>query len=231
MKTILVIPVVLASMATLAFSREFERDATQGALPRSLSDHREFRNPSPTDADPDPVAPASFPSPEPRSLAESESSFSIGPAVGYLQARGADRGTWFGGVQARLHFARILAAEASISFHSSRYEDGDVVVTQVPVQLTAFLYPFPDGPIRPYILGGVGWYYTHIQYDDSFSTISDETEHFFGVHLGAGVELMLGPRTSLDLNVRYIFINATNQAVIDQEFNYWQLTLGLNFFF
>jgi hypothetical protein len=63
----------------------------------------------------------------PRSLAsdvlaaaENEPSFSIGPVAGFLNARGADHGTWFGGVQARLHFARILAAEAAITFHQNR---------------------------------------------------------------------------------------------------------------
>ena len=66
---------------------------------------------------------------------------------------------------------------------------------------------------------------------DTFSTFSDKTEHYFGEHLGAGAELMLGPRTSVDLDVRYIFINATNEDVIHRDFNYWQITFGLNFFF
>jgi hypothetical protein len=162
---------------------------------------------------------------------ENEASFSIGPAAGYLQARGADRGTWFGGAQARLHFARILAAEGSITFHQNRYQNGDVVVTQYPVQLTAFLYPIPEGPVRPYILGGVGWYYTSIDYRGVFSLISDKTEHIFGEHLGAGVELMLGPKASIDVDLRYIFLNPSNDQVIHRDFNYWQVTLGLNLFF
>jgi len=151
--------------------------------------------------------------------------------AGYLNARGADSGTWFGGVQARLHFAKILAVEAAISFHQNQYEDGDVVVTTYPLQLTAFLYPFGDGQFRPYLLGGVGWYYTRIDYKDDLEPISDETESEFGVHLGAGLEIMLGGRTSIDVDVRYIFLNATNDQVLDQDFNYWQITLGLNFFF
>jgi hypothetical protein len=160
-----------------------------------------------------------------------EASFSIGPAAGFLQARGADRGTWFGGAQARLHLARILAAEASITFHQNRYQNGDVVVTQYPVQLTAFLYPIPEGPLRPYILGGVGWYYTSIDYRGVFSMISDKTEHIFGEHLGAGVELVLGPRASIDADLRYIFLNPRNDQVIHRDFNYWQVTLGINLFF
>jgi len=186
------------------------------------------------------VSPALDPDPEPGvalTLADEESggdetgSFSIGPAGGYLQARGADRGTWFAGAQARLRILHILAVEASVTFHQNKYENGDVVSTQYPVTLTAMLYIIPIGPIRPYILGGVGWYYTHIDYNGAFSAISDTTEHFFGVHLGAGVELMLGKSVSIDVDGRYIFINATDQQVINRDFNYWQVTFGLNFLF
>ena len=168
----------------------------------------------------------------PGTLADEEvGGFSIGPAGGYLRARGSDRGTWFGGAQARLRILNILAAEASITFHQSHYEHGDILVTQYPVQLTAMLYIIPVGPVRPYILGGVGWYYTRIDYRDNLSAINDQTDHFFGVHLGAGLELMLGKSASIDADFRYIFINASNEQVINRDFNYWQITFGLNFFF
>ena len=176
--------------------------------------------------------PTSLAEPEPRGPEDEFASFSIGPAAGYLNVRGADRGTWFGGVQARLHFARFLAAEAAITFHSNHYEDGDVVVTQYPLQLTAFLYLIPTGPIRPYILGGVGWYYTRVDYRDTFAVLyRDRTEHIFGEHLGFGGELMLSPRASVDVDARYIFLNPTNDQVIHRDYNYWQITFGLNFFF
>jgi len=163
---------------------------------------------------------------------EEPASFSIGPEGGYLHARDADRGTWFAGAKARLHVLRFLAAEASITFHQNRYANGDIVVTQYPVQLTAFLYIIPVGPVRPYILGGVGWYYTRTDYKDTLSSINDSTDHFFGVHLGAGAEIMLGKSASIDADVRYIFINATTQQVLeDRNFNYWQITFGLNFYF
>jgi hypothetical protein len=104
----------------------------------------------------------------PRSLAdmlpaaEESASFSIGPAGCYLCARGADLGTWCGGVQARLHFLWFLAGEAARIFHQNRSQDDAVGVTQYFFQLAAFLYIIPDGPIRPYILDGVGWYYAEL---------------------------------------------------------------------
>lgn len=161
-----------------------------------------------------------------------DAAFTIGPMGGYLKARSADRGTWFGGVQARFHFARFLAVEAAISFHQNNYEDGDVKVTQYPLQLTAFLYVIPTGPFRPYILGGVGWYYTRVDYRDAFAVLyHDRTEHIFGEHLGAGAELMLGKTVSADIDIRYIFLNPSNDQVIHRDFNYWQATAGLNFWF
>lgn len=170
--------------------------------------------------------------PAPAGLADDSARFSIGPEGGYLNVRGADRGTWFGGVKARLHFARILAAEASITFHRSYYQSDGVVVTQYPVQLTAFLYIIPDGPVRPYILGGVGWYYTRIDYRGALALLSpDKTQHIFGEHLGVGAELMLSPTVSLDADVRYIFLNPTNEQVIHRAFDYWQIAFGVNFYF
>jgi len=160
-----------------------------------------------------------------------EPRFSLGPAGGYLRAHGADKGTWFGGVQARLKVLPFLAIEGSITFHENEYEDGDVKVTQYPVQVTALLYILHEGPIRPYVLGGVGWYYTRVDYSGLFSAFSDSTDHNFGAHLGVGADLMLGARTSLDVDVRYIFLNPSSEQIKDQDFNYWQITFGLNFFF
>jgi len=158
------------------------------------------------------------------------SPFSLGAAGGFLRAKGSDEVTWFGGVQARLRLG-YFAAEASIQFHQNKYENGDVVVTQFPVQLTAFLYIIPLGPIRPYILGGVGWYRTRTDYKGPFSSIPDDHQNIFGEHLGAGAEVFLGPRVSVDADVRYIFLNPTTDQVIGRDFNYWQMTFGLNFMF
>ena len=152
---------------------------------------------------------------------------------GFINARGADRGTWFGGIQARLRFLRYLAVEGSVSFHQNRYADGDVVVTQYPVQVTAMILPFPDGPLDPYVLAGGGWYYTRIDYDDSIGGGSD-TESVFGIHVGAGTNLWLTPKLSLFGDFRWVFIDepgVDNSNVRNEEFDYWQVTFGMNFRF
>lgn len=223
MKTIALATVFLASMSALAPAQDLSVDRPWE--PVSFSTLRSSPAPDP---EPNPL-PGSLSADSP--MDELPASFSLGPAGGYLRARGADRGTWFGGAQARVHFAGFLAAEASVTFHQNRYQNDDVVVTQYPVQLTAFLYIFPEGPIRPYILGGVGWYYSRIQYSGLFSSIHDRTENIFGEHLGAGGELMLSSRTSADVDARYIFLNPTNDQVIHRDYNYWQITFGVNLYF
>jgi opacity protein-like surface antigen len=161
--------------------------------------------------------------------------FSIGPMGGYLRARDADRGTWFGGVQARLRFLRVLAVEGSISFHQNYYSDGDVVVTQFPVQVTALILPFPNGPVDPYLLGGVGWYYTRTDIDEDIAGEDEhETDNLFGFHVGAGLNLWLSDRFSLFCDFRWVFLdrpNVDDGNIRDQEYDYWQVTFGMNFRF
>lgn len=178
-----------------------------------------------------PLSVGGFSEAEVSGAGDRETEFSLGPAGGYLQARGADHGTWFAGAQARFHFLKYLAAEGSITFHENKYQGGDARVTQYPVQVSGMLYPIPDGQFRPYIVAGGGWYYTRITYTGTLSGISNQTEHVFGGHAGAGLEIRLSSTTSLDGDIRYIFLNPTNTQVKNGDFNYWQVTFGLNFFF
>jgi len=164
-------------------------------------------------------------------MAAGESRFSLGAALGYLTTKGDDHGTWFAGAQARFHFAKFFAVEAMLTFHDNRYESGDVHVTQYPFQASAMLYPFPEWQIKPYVLAGFGWYYTRVSYTGAYSSISNETDHTFGGHAGLGGEIHLASTTSIDLDLRYIWINPDTAVVSSSNFDYWQLTAGINFFF
>src|SRR5260221_2564806 len=81
----------------------------------------------------------------PRTMAEmlqgepTASPFSLGAAVGFLQAKRSDDVTWFGGVQARLRMGDLSAA-ASIQFPQNKYGKADAAGTHFPLQRTAFLY-------------------------------------------------------------------------------------------
>ena len=148
--------------------------------------------------------------------------------------RGADSGAWFGGIQGRLFFTPIIALEASIEFHQSDFFDDDVQITQYPVQVTALLCPFPDEKIRPYVLGGAGWYYTRVTYTGAFGLQDSETNDQFGLHFGVGAEMTLGETSFINLDVRYVFLDepgVDNSQVEDEEFDTWQISAGYNFKF
>ena len=156
--------------------------------------------------------------------------FSIGPAVGWLKVRDADDGTWMVGVQARLRLGRVFAIEGSITAHRSDFADDTIEVFQYPVQVSLLVFPFPDSPIEPYLVGGAGWYYTRYEYD-SVLGLDDETDSQFGIHLGVGLMIELGPKVQIFGDFRWIFLDepgVDNSNIEDEEFDYGQVMIGLS---
>src|SRR5258708_100386 len=98
-------------------------DSSNADLPTSLVEEYPFPAATAVGEDPEPQY---VPPPSRRPANSSGLQFSIGLVGGYLKARNADRGTWFAGAQARLHFTPVLALEVSGTYHQSRYEGGDI---------------------------------------------------------------------------------------------------------
>ena len=176
----------------------------------------------------------------PRSLAEMEGSavvepmaadtvmqWTIGARLGYAKADDADEGTWLAGAQVRLHIFSWLAAEASVDVHRDEYEDGDVEVFSIPIQVTGIVYLPVDWKIRPYGLAGVGWYYTKTEFSGSLSVNSDDTTVDFGGHVGIGVEWQLTDRLSINGDIRFIFRDEPPR--VDSDYDYYTVTVGVNF--
>jgi opacity protein-like surface antigen len=177
---------------------------------------------------PDPELPRSLAEYYPQDPEREGGRFSLGGMAGYVRVRDADEGTWHGGVVARYQLIPWLAAEASISFHSERFADGDVRVTTYPLQVTALVYPFPSLPLRPYALAGGGWYYTRVDFDDSLG-IDDDTDRQFAVHVGAGGEIDLGKKVTAFADFRWLFLDepgVDNSNIRDEEFDTWMVTIG-----
>ena len=171
---------------------------------------------------------------EPAKAQSDAASFTIGPVAGYLKAKDADRGTWFGGVQARLRFARVLAIEGSISAHTDSFQDGDIDVIQYPVQVSALLFPIPDSPIEPYGVFGAGWYYTRYEFDGALSGLDDETDREFAFHAGVGLQIELSPRFAVFADFRWVFLDepgVDNGNLEEEEFDFGMVTIGGSFGF
>lgn len=154
----------------------------------------------------------------------------FGLRAGYIKERDADDGTWFGGVQLRMPLTPMFSLEGSIEFHSSEFSDGEIEVVQYPVQASLLFFLMPDAPaVKPYLLGGLGWYYTTIDFSGSLSGVDSETDSMFGAHLGFGAQFSLGGSMTASADLRYIFLEPDDENLDDEDFDTIQLVLSLSF--
>ncbi|MBI2387316.1 MAG: porin family protein [Elusimicrobia bacterium] len=128
---------------------------------------------------------------------------SLGGRGAYFKPKDAADGSWSGGAQVRLHLGSAFAIEGSADVRQDRF--GETVVDIVPVQASLLAYLFPGRPVSPYILGGAGWYYTHIS---DVSPFGDRTDHRFGPHAGAGLQVWFNRHWSIDGSYRYVWLSA-----------------------
>jgi opacity protein-like surface antigen len=141
-------------------------------------------------------------------------SVSIGPQLGYYQARDADDGSIMGGAVCRLKFSPVLGAEASINYRQEKYADGAVTVRSWPLMVTGLIYPFPV----VYGAIGAGWYNVTFDYNQNeLPLLTDETTQKFGWHFGCGVELPVASNFKLTGDIRYVFIDYDFQDVPGSE--------------
>jgi opacity protein-like surface antigen len=154
---------------------------------------------------------------------------SLGGRAVYDRPKDASEGTLGGGVQVRFHLLSILALEASGDMRQNKF--GGETVDTFPVQASVLLYLMPHFVISPYILGGVGWYYTHVQGASSSPT------NRYGPHAGAGLEVALSKHWTIDGSYRYLWnqslVIPTTTSPAGKNFsdNGFMITAALNFRF
>ena len=173
--------------------------------------------------DPGALATVFAPEPEPEPVLK-EGGIAFGLRVGYLTIRDAEDGTWFGGVQVRVPLGDMFAVEGSIEFHASDFEDGDIDVVQYPVQASLLWFILPKSQFCPYLIGGLGLWYTTVDFSGSFSSESSTTDSMFSAHLGAGVRM-----GAFSADIRYHFIEPNEDALEDEEFDTFQFVLSYSF--
>jgi opacity protein-like surface antigen len=126
-----------------------------------------------------------------------QSGVSVGGRALYYRIEGDDHGTLSGGAQVRLHFLSILALEGSADYRQETLSGQTIDV--VPVQASLLVYLLPGFHVSPYLIGGGGWYFTHV-HDDGNSS-----QNRFGPHAGAGLEWFIDPHWSVDGSYRYVW--------------------------
>jgi opacity protein-like surface antigen len=155
------------------------------------------------------------------------SGVSFGGRGTYFHPKDADNGSWSGGAQLRFHFTPVLAIEASADYRQSKFEGS--VVDVYPVQGSLLLYLAPNWAVSPYLLGGEGWYTTHVR--------GGETTHRYGPHAGAGLEAALSRHWTIDGSYRYLWTQSltvpTGAHPLGKNFsdNGYMITAALNYRF
>jgi len=160
-----------------------------------------------------------------------ESVFSIGPRATYSTPKDADKGLWDPGVQARLHLSPALGLEASIDYRKNDFGPLTTIKTY-PVQASLLAYLIPGGAVSPFLLGGVGWYYTQVDGPFGYSNTTSR----FGLHAGAGLEVMLNKSISLDGTYRYLWLEDVASKDVNALHKNYQdsgsmITIALNLLF
>lgn len=128
---------------------------------------------------------------------------SIGPRATYATPKDATKGEWAPGAQLKLHLSSVVGFEGSIDYLKNDFGPLTTIRTY-PVQASLLAYLMPGSTVSPYLLGGAGLYYTKV--DGPLGYESNTSR--FGLHAGAGVEVMLNKSLSLDGAYRYVWLES-----------------------
>jgi len=164
-----------------------------------------------------------------------DSVVSIGGRATYSDPKDADEGTWFGGAQMRFYLSPMIGLEGSIDYRNSDF--GPTEVHTYPVQASLLVYLIQDSWVKPFLLGGAGWYFTTIEGPDGLGGEFEETDNRFGPHAGGGLQIYLSKSLSIDGTYRYIWLeefkSKEQNAVIEKDYedSGHMITAGLNVHF
>jgi opacity protein-like surface antigen len=162
--------------------------------------------------------------------------FGIGFRANYWNQDDADDATWFAGTAFRWRLSDPIALEASVDGHRDEFEHGDIEVFTIPVQASLLLYPLGNARLSPYGIGGMGWYFTHINYEGALDDLDDDTDNRFGLHAGGGLDFALTPKITLNGDLRYVWLDkfeTDDEDLLDKEFDQSgpMVTMGVTFYF
>ena len=160
----------------------------------------------------------------------------LGIHGGAVGTDGGDGNSFVGGAQARFHLFWIIGAEARASYYTDKLDAGQlgsVDIENVPFQASAMVYPIKLPKVGVYLLGGGT--YANLKVNGTSVVTGEVTEKKWCAHVGAGIDVSLSNRLTLNGDVRFVFLDASSvdelldEAASDYTGDFWAATLGLNF--
>jgi hypothetical protein len=134
-----------------------------------------------------------------------------GARIGYGSSPDADGAAPSAGVFLRFDLPGPVNLEISGDYGREDVFGGAAEATNVPLQVTALLYPIPSLVLKPYLLGGAGLTFVRLSPAGPVGS-GDEDYHLFGVHAGGGLELPLAGAGGVAAEFRYSLTEETGGA-------------------
>lgn len=162
--------------------------------------------------------------------------FELGLHGGLVHASDGEGNSFVGGAQARFHLFWLLAAEARGSYYTDHYDLGQlgsVDIENIPFQVSGLIYPIKLPKVGVYVLGGGT--YSNLKVKGTSVVQGETTEKGWSSHVGAGIDVKLGEKTTLNGDVRFVFLDADSvDELIDSvkssyKGDFWTATIGLNY--
>lgn len=160
----------------------------------------------------------------------------LGIHGGLVNTKDGEGGSFVGGAQARFHLFWIVAAEARASYYTDSYDLGQlgsVDIENIPFQVSGMIYPIKLPRVGVYLLGGGT--YSNLKVKGKGVVQGEVTEKGWSAHVGAGLDLKIGEKTTLNGDVRFVYLDASsvNELIDSAKSNYkgdfWTATIGLNY--
>jgi hypothetical protein len=167
------------------------------------------------------------PAPTMREIAGGGTEFSFGAALGFLWPKHSDTHSLFGEADLRYFMADWFVLKFSGAAYRITFDHNGIVNQQIPILLSAEIFPLPTIEIKPYIIVGAGWYYTKTDYRDGFSALyQNSTASSFGYHGGVGFEWVHN-NASIFFEGTYVVVDPHVHGTTSTDFNAPKLLVGL----
>ncbi len=142
------------------------------------------------------------------------------PEVGMTRAVHGDRAVT-GDVRLGLRTAwtRFVKTEVDAAYREDQFDGGTVKMKSWPITGSVWIAPY----LGLYAGGGIGWYNETTRFGAN-APFTNLTTQKFGEHVGGGYEAPLVGPVSLDLNLRYVWLEKSGFDEVNR--NHWNTAIG-----